>query len=79
MTDHLASEIISLVSNKLRSTNDAAGIFESLIVAVATFIAGANGSPTTHKFACDQFHARLLIETPKARHRLNQIARQSHG
>jgi hypothetical protein len=69
----LSATVTHLMSNGASPTE----IYENLVLAVATFIAGSNGSPVDHKFACDQFHERLLVETPKARHRFSQIARQS--
>jgi hypothetical protein len=71
----LAVEISQRIASGMREGTKPEDIFEQLCIAVATFIAGAQGSPIDHRHLAEQFHNRVMNELPKARHRLAQLAR----
>jgi hypothetical protein len=76
----LASQFTAIAAEALRRPgNSPEQVYDALVLAVATFIAGSHGSPVDHRFAAEQFHARVMNEIPKARHRLAQLARQERG
>jgi hypothetical protein len=75
MTMEMAAQISTCLATGMREGKRPEDIFEALCIAVATFIAGAQGSPIDHRHLAEQFHNRVMNELPKARHRLAQLAR----
>ena len=72
----LAAAITTSLANGMRMRMTPEDIFEHLSMAVATFLAGAQGSPIDHRYMAEQFHNRVMNELPKARHRLAALARR---
>lgn len=54
-------------------------VFDELVLAVATFVAGAAGSPVDHRALAEAFHACVMNEMPKARHRLAALAQKQEN
>ncbi len=70
----LAVVVNQKIAAELADGTKPEAIFDDLALAVATFIAGALGSPIDHRIIAEEFHKAVMNELPKARHRIAALA-----